>query len=173
MDDIISKKYFNFLLMSNDLYLVNKLENLKNSDVEDFNKFLNLTQSFILENKVDLIEYIAFIGEMNGISKFTKIPRLFIHCDGLRMKEQIVIITKDKLDLSNDDIVNGHVFALFNNNDNIWEINKSLTINSLIKKGDTFSSLKFLFEWNWLREDFVSTDAWNYKEHVSKLVNLD
>ena len=89
------------------------------------------------------------------------------------MKEQIVIITKDKLDLSNDDIVNGHVFALFNNNDNIWEINKSLNTDSLLKKGNTFSSLKFLFEWNWLREDFVSTDAWNYKEHISKLVNLD
>ena len=57
--EIINKKYFNYLQLSNDLYLSKKLEQLRSSYIEDFSKFLNLTQSFIIENKLDLIEYIA------------------------------------------------------------------------------------------------------------------
>ena len=171
--EIINKKYFNYLQLSNDLYLSKKLEQLRSSHIEDFSKFLNLTQSFIIENKLDLIEYIANIGTTLCIKKYTKMPNILMHCDGLRMTEKLIVVPKEQIKFSNDDIVNGHIYAVYDSNENEWIINKSLTedISKEYKYGDTYSSLKFLFEWNWIREDFVSTDAWNYKDYIEQLSN--
>ena len=173
--EIINKKYFNYLQLSNDLYLSKKLEQLRSSYIEDFSKFLNLTQSFIIENKPDLIEYIAYIGTTIGIKKYTKMPKILMHCDGLRMTEKLIVVPKEQINFSNDDIVRGHIYAVYDSNDNYWKVGKSLTENTIneYKYGDTYSSLKFLFEWNWIREDFVSTDAWNYNEYINQLSKLD
>ena len=173
MTSLLDEKYFKYLQISNDLYLSRKLEQLKNNQIEDFNKFLNLTQSFLLENKEDLIEYIAYIGYKNSIINFKQMPKILIHCDGLRMLEKIIIIPIENIDYSNDDILRGYEYAIYNLTDCQWEINKSLTEYSLYNFGDTYSSLKLLFEWNWIREDFVSTDAWNYEKYISKLQCLD